>query len=73
MIGNVAEFCSDAYGPVDRGHVLWSDRSDPPIAVRGGAWATYKEAVRCAARRYLGKGQPGFDVGFRVVLEIEKR
>jgi len=68
MIGNVWEWCEDAYGPYAP-----NDRTDPRVTVGkigvcrgGGAWAVWRYA-RCAAR---GNGPPDdkdYHLGFRVV------
>ena len=73
MLGNVAEWTLDAYGPYPR---VEEDR-DPAgpatgstRAVRGGSWRSFPPALRCAAR----VGTPGSyqlpHVGLRVVQEV---
>ena len=68
MIGNVWEWCEDAYGPYDG-----ADQTDPEategdkrVCRGGGAYAVWRYA-RCAAR---GNGPPDdkdYHLGFRVV------
>ena len=73
MLGNVAEWTLDAYGPYPR----VDEEKDPtgPTAgssrvVRGGSWRGFPPALRCAAR----VGTPGSyqlpHVGLRVVQEV---
>jgi formylglycine-generating enzyme required for sulfatase activity len=73
MLGNVAEWTMDAYGPYPR-----QDATDPtaPAAgstrvVRGGSWRSFLPAVRCAARVGTPESYQLEHVGLRVVEEIE--
>jgi formylglycine-generating enzyme required for sulfatase activity len=73
MLGNVAEWTLDAYGPYPR---VEGERDPTGAAhgstrvVRGGSWRGFPPALRCAAR----VGAPGSyqlpHVGLRVVQEI---
>jgi formylglycine-generating enzyme required for sulfatase activity len=74
MLGNVAEWTQDAYGPYPR----LDDDKDPkgPLAgsskvVRGGSWRAFKPALRCAARTSTPESYQLPHVGLRVVMEIE--
>jgi formylglycine-generating enzyme required for sulfatase activity len=74
MLGNVAEWTLDAYGPYPR----VEEDKDPtgPAAgstrgVRGGAWRSFPAAVRCAARTGTPESYQLPHVGLRVVQEIE--
>ena len=74
MLGNVAEWTLDAYGPYPR----VEEDEDPkgPAAgstrvVRGGAWRSFPPAVRCAARTGTPESYQLPHVGLRVVQEIE--
>jgi len=72
MLGNVAEWTRDAYGPYPT-----VDEEDPagPAAgttrvVRGGAWRSFPPAVRCAARVGTPSAHQLHHVGLRVVQEV---
>ena len=74
MLGNVAEWTLDAYGPYPR----VEEDKDPkgPAAgstrvVRGGAWRSFPPALRCAARTGTPEAHQLPHVGLRVVQEIE--
>jgi formylglycine-generating enzyme required for sulfatase activity len=73
MLGNVAEWTLDVYGPYPR----VDDAKDPTgpatgstRVVRGASWRGFPPALRCAAR----VGTPGSyqlpHVGLRVVQEV---
>jgi formylglycine-generating enzyme required for sulfatase activity len=74
MLGNVAEWTLDVYGPYPRG----AEDRDPtgPAAgatrvVRGGSWRSFPPALRCAARTGTPESYQLPHVGLRVVQEIE--
>jgi len=74
MLGNVAEWTLDAYGPYPR----VEEDSDPrgPAAgatrvVRGGSWRAFPPALRCAARTGTPESYQLPHVGLRVVQEID--
>jgi len=73
MLGNVAEWTLDAYGPYPR----VEEDEDPTgpaggatRVVRGGAWRSFTPAVRCAARTGTGESYQLHHVGLRVVQEV---
>jgi formylglycine-generating enzyme required for sulfatase activity len=73
MLGNVAEWTADAYGP----YPGVEDDRDPTgpatggaRVVRGGSWRSFPPAVRCAARASAGAAYQLPHVGLRVVQEI---
>jgi formylglycine-generating enzyme required for sulfatase activity len=74
MLGNVAEWTLDAYGPYPRveedkdptGSATGSSR-----VVRGGSWHGFPPALRCAARVGTPESYQLPHVGLRVVQEIE--
>jgi formylglycine-generating enzyme required for sulfatase activity len=73
VLGNVAEWTLDAYGPYPR-----EEGTDPTgpaggttKVVRGGSWRGFAPAVRCAARTGAPESYQLAHVGFRVVQEIE--
>ncbi len=73
MVGNVAEWTLDAYGPYPR--VAEDEDPTGPAdgvtrVVRGGAWRSFKPAVRCAARTGTPRSHQLHHVGLRVVQEI---
>ena len=72
MIGNVAEWTLDAYGPYPR----VEEENDPAgpatgssRVVRGGSWRSFPPALRCAARTGTPAAYQLPHVGLRVVLE----
>jgi formylglycine-generating enzyme required for sulfatase activity len=73
MLGNVAEWTLDAYGPYPRGEED-KDPTGPPAgstrAVRGGSWRAFAPALRCAARTGTPESYQLPHVGLRVVQEI---
>jgi formylglycine-generating enzyme required for sulfatase activity len=72
MLGNVAEWTLDAYGPYPRAEGE-KDPSGPATGsarvVRGGAFRSFPPAVRCAARTGTPESYQLAHVGFRVVQE----
>jgi formylglycine-generating enzyme required for sulfatase activity len=74
MLGNVAEWTLDSYGPYPRAEPA-ADPTGPAAGstrvVRGGAWRSYPPAVRCAARTGTPESYQLPHVGLRVVQEIE--
>ncbi|HEY6553925.1 MAG TPA: formylglycine-generating enzyme family protein [Vicinamibacteria bacterium] len=73
MLGNVAEWTQDAYGPYPR----IGEEKDPrgPLAgtskvVRGGSWRGLRPALRCAARTSTPESYQLPHVGLRVVMEV---
>ena len=73
LLGNVAEWTLDAYGPYPRA-LPATDPAGPPAGttrvVRGGAWRSFPPAVRCAARTGTPESYQLPHVGLRVVQEI---
>jgi len=74
LLGNVAEWTLDVYGPYPR----VEEDEDPkgPAAgstrvVRGGSWRGFPPALRCAARTGTPESYQLPHVGLRVVQEIE--
>jgi formylglycine-generating enzyme required for sulfatase activity len=72
MLGNVAEWTADAYGPYPR-----ADETDPPgprsgsqRVVRGGSWRSFPPALRCAARAGTPASYQLPHVGLRLVQEV---
>jgi len=74
MLGNVAEWTMDSYGPYPRQGEI-KDPTGPAIGVtrvvRGGAWRSFPPALRCAARVGIPESYQLLHVGLRVVQEIE--
>ncbi len=73
MLGNVAEWCGDSYGPYADAAVV----QDPTGAVegmhrvvRGGSWMHFVPACRPAARTDVPEAYQLPHVGFRVVEEL---
>jgi formylglycine-generating enzyme required for sulfatase activity len=73
MLGNVSEWCQDWHSEE---YYRLSPAVDPlgPTSgakrvVRGGSWAAYPVACRCAFRDALDPGSSSTSLGFRVVLE----
>jgi formylglycine-generating enzyme required for sulfatase activity len=73
MLGNVAEWTLDAYGPYPRVEEA-EDPTGPAEGnskvVRGGAWRSFAPAVRCAARTGTPTSYQLHYVGLRVVQEV---
>jgi len=70
MHGNVAEWCGSDYGP----YPLAATRSvseSAPKAVRGGSWDDRPRRVRSAFRQSYPPDYCVYNVGFRVVCEVE--
>jgi formylglycine-generating enzyme required for sulfatase activity len=73
MLGNVAEWTLDAYGPYPR---VEEDKdpagpaTGPTRVVRGGSWRSFPPALRCAARVGTPESYQLRHVGLRVVQEI---
>jgi hypothetical protein len=74
MLGNVAEWTLDVYGPYPR----VEESKDPTglgsgstRVVRGGSWRGFVPALRCAARTGTPESYQLPHVGLRVVQEIE--
>jgi formylglycine-generating enzyme required for sulfatase activity len=74
MLGNVAEWTRDGYGPYPRGEAD-TDPTGPATgstrAVRGGSWRGFAPALRCAARMGTPESYQLPHVGLRVVQELE--
>ncbi|KKK51814.1 hypothetical protein LCGC14_3111180, partial [marine sediment metagenome] len=73
MHGNVAEWTRSAYRPYPYDA---HDGRDQPGAegnksVRGGSWYDRPKRARSAFRQNFQPWQPVYNVGFRVVVEIE--
>jgi formylglycine-generating enzyme required for sulfatase activity len=75
MLGNVAEWTLDAYGP----YPLLEAEEDPAgpadrhtKVVRGGAYRSFPPALRCAARTGSPESYQLAHVGFRVVQETPR-
>ncbi len=73
MLGNVAEWTLDAYGPYPRVEED-KDPTGPATGstrvVRGGSWRSFPPALRCAARVGTPESYQLPHVGLRVVQEI---
>jgi formylglycine-generating enzyme required for sulfatase activity len=72
MLGNVAEWTADVYGPYPR-----ADETDPSgpsggtqRVVRGGSWRSFPPALRCAARVATPASYQLSHVGLRLVREV---
>jgi len=73
MLGNVAEWTLDAYGPyprVQEGEDPTGPTEGGARVVRGGAWRSFVPAVRCAARVGTPRSHQLHHVGLRVVQEV---
>ena len=74
VLGNVAEWTLDVYGPYPRA-LPDTDPTGPAAGstrvVRGGAWRSFPPALRCAARTGTPESYQLPYVGLRVVQEIE--
>jgi formylglycine-generating enzyme required for sulfatase activity len=73
LLGNVAEWTQDAYGPYSRDPSTdpAGPAAGPTKVVRGGAWRSFPPAVRCAARTATPESYQLGHVGLRVAQEIE--
>jgi formylglycine-generating enzyme required for sulfatase activity/endonuclease/exonuclease/phosphatase family metal-dependent hydrolase len=72
LLGNVAEWTQDVYGPYPR--VAEDEDPTGPVAgstrvVRGGSWRGFVPALRCAARAGTPESYQLPHVGLRVVTE----
>jgi formylglycine-generating enzyme required for sulfatase activity len=74
MHGNVRELCSDWY---DEGYYSQSPADDPKGSstgkkrvLRGGCWYDDAGYCRVATRHYVSLVYSGYDIGFRLVLDI---
>ena len=69
MSGNIAEWCSDWYGPYNSGSQ--TNPQGPPTGnarvIRGSSWAFLPDHCRTASRAYEYPGTKSNTVGFRVV------
>ena len=74
MLGNVWEWCWDAY---DKDYYKQSPRDDPtgPDAAgaayrvfRGGSWDSNPRFCRSANRHWFTPGDRSYDLGFRLAL-----
>ncbi|MFB3896644.1 MAG: SUMF1/EgtB/PvdO family nonheme iron enzyme [bacterium] len=71
MAGNVAEWVADVYQPYAGNTALTILNSDPNIKViRGGAFDTNQDSVRCSARVPKNGTSAYPDVGFRTVRPL---
>jgi formylglycine-generating enzyme required for sulfatase activity len=74
MLGNVAEWTLDAYGPYPRGDGV-TDPAGPASGtsrvVRGGSWRSFAPALRCAARVGTPASYQLPHVGLRIVQELK--
>jgi formylglycine-generating enzyme required for sulfatase activity len=72
MHGNVWEWCYDYYG---KKYYKQSPEKGPAQAssrvLRGGSWASLLRESRSAARLSVGNIYRNFDIGFRVVRELD--
>lgn len=77
MHGNVYEWCQDRY---DAKYYEASPEQDPPgpaegnnRVLRGGTWFFDPFFARSANRNSIPQDDCGFNIGFRVVMEVEKK
>jgi formylglycine-generating enzyme required for sulfatase activity len=72
MHGNAAEWTLSAYRPYPYRDDGRNDvRSEEPRVVRGGSWRDLPRDCRSAARRSYRPYQKVYNVGFRVVAEVD--
>jgi formylglycine-generating enzyme required for sulfatase activity len=73
MHGNVAEGCGSAYRPYpyDPGDGREDPGGDEPRTVRGGSWDDVPRRVRSAFRLKYDPTLAVYNVGFRVLVEVE--
>ena len=73
MHGNVCEWCASAYHPYpyDAGDGRENQSGDEPRTVRGGSWDDTPRRVRSAFRLKYDPTLGGYNVGFRVLVEVE--
>jgi formylglycine-generating enzyme required for sulfatase activity len=73
MHGNAAEWTRTAYRPYPYDPQDGRDdpRADGPKSVRGGSFYDRPERARSAFRSNCPPWQKVFNVGFRVVMEVE--
>ncbi len=67
MLGNVWELCENEYMRFRQDGTAYP-LGVSSVAVRGGSWMSVRSGTRCAARVAVGRGDPRFDVGFRLIL-----
>lgn len=75
MIGNALEWCDDAYAGYPSGAVIdvqgSLQHSDSTSRVlRGGSWNGDPRFCRAAYRSWISPGDRGFNVGFRLALDV---
>jgi len=76
MLGNVSEWCSDAWHPYGSAS---SPQRDPPNmgstgdhrVYRGGSWVSFARGVRAALRSHDRPGVRNADVGLRLARDQE--
>jgi formylglycine-generating enzyme required for sulfatase activity len=70
MIGNVWEWCNDGYGSYTSGEQ--TDPTGPSSGdlrvLRGGSWDFRAGGCRSSFRLWFTPSDPGFTIGFRVVV-----
>jgi len=73
MHGNVAEWTRTAYRPYpyDPGDGRDSLKASGPKSVRGGSWYDRPKRARSAFRMHYQPWQRVYNVGFRVVMEVQ--
>ncbi len=73
MLGNVAEWCQDWYGPYPRGtvHDPTGPASGHRRVVRGGSWLSDERQCRAAARQAEFPDTRENSIGFRVARDPE--
>jgi formylglycine-generating enzyme required for sulfatase activity len=71
MAGNVMEWVADVYQPYAGNTAMPFLNSDPNLkVVRGGAFDTFSDAVRCSARSPMNGTRVQTDMGFRTVRSL---